>query len=110
MTGVAQLNDELPGKHIDIMREISPRLRRVGQLVDTAASGCTPVEESSRRAAASIGATLISYNVASRADLDRVFSQMQTERPDVLLPPARRLSCSTFGMFFSKMRYACVFL
>ena len=93
VTGVAQLNDELPAKHVDIMREINPRLRRIGQFVDTTASGCKRVEDSARQAASRIGATLISYNVANGDDIARAFSQMQSDRPDVLLP------CPSFVLF-----------
>ncbi len=39
VTGVVQLNDELPGKHIEILTEILPQLSRIGLLVDTGASG-----------------------------------------------------------------------
>lgn len=48
VTGVAQLNDLLPAKHIELMREINPRLRRLGLFVDTTAPGCKLVEEGAR--------------------------------------------------------------
>ncbi len=86
VTGSAQLHDLLPAKHIDIMREILPRLARVGQLVDTTQSGCKVVEEVARQAARSVGAVLVPYYVANRAEIERAFSQMEKERPDVLLP------------------------
>src|SRR5678816_3839574 len=68
------------------MREINPYLRRMAQLVDLTAPGCKLAEESARQAAHSIGATLSPYYVQSRADLERAFSQMEKERPEVLLP------------------------
>ena len=40
VTGVVQLNDVLPAKHIEIMRQIRRALARVGQLDDSTASGC----------------------------------------------------------------------
>jgi putative ABC transport system substrate-binding protein len=86
VTGNAQLNDLLSPKHIELMREILPRLGRIGQLVDTTQSNCKVIEEASRTAAKRVGATLVSYNVRNRADLERAFAQMETERPDVLLP------------------------
>jgi putative ABC transport system substrate-binding protein len=86
VTGSAQLNDLLPAKHIDIMREILPRLARIGQLVDTTQSGCKVVEEAARQAARSVGAVLVPYYVENRAEIERAFSQMEKERPDVLLP------------------------
>jgi putative ABC transport system substrate-binding protein len=86
VTGVTQLNDQLPAKHIEILREILPRLARVGQLVDENAFGCKLVEEQARQAARSVGAVLIPYHVANRGDLERAFSQMEKNRPDALLP------------------------
>jgi len=87
VTGVTQLMDQLPGKHIDIMREIRPRLMRVGMLVDANPGvGCSIVEENAREAARRIGAVFVSYTVANRQEIERAFSQMPKERPDVLLP------------------------
>ncbi len=86
VTGNAQLNDLLPPKHVEIMREILPRLRRIGQLVDTTQSNCAVIEEAVGLAAQRIGATLVSYRIQNREDLERAFAQMETERPDVLLP------------------------
>jgi ABC-type uncharacterized transport system substrate-binding protein len=86
VTGVAQLSDALSAKHVGIMREIRPRLAKVGQLVDTSGSTCKVIEENSRQAARSVGAVLIPYYVTNRADIEGAFSQMAKERPDVLLP------------------------
>jgi putative ABC transport system substrate-binding protein len=86
VTGIAQLNDELPAKHIEIMRAVVPRLTRVGQLVDTTASGCKLVEEHTREATRRVGAELVPYYVANERDLRRAFAQMEKSPPDVLLP------------------------
>ena len=86
VTGSAQLNDLLPAKHIDILRQILPRLNRVGQLVDTNSSGCKGVEKAAAQAAKSVGATLAPYFVADRNGIEQAFSQMQKVRPDALLP------------------------
>jgi putative ABC transport system substrate-binding protein len=86
VTGSVQLNDQLPAKHIEIIREILPRLGRVGQLVDTTVSGCRLVEQNSRQAARSVGAVLVPYYVTNRSEIESAFLQMEKERPDVLLP------------------------
>jgi putative ABC transport system substrate-binding protein len=86
VTGVAQLSDQLPVKHIELMREISPRLSRVGQLVDTTASGCKIVEQQAQLAARRFGLVLVPYYVTNQTEIERAFSQMENERPDVLLP------------------------
>ena len=85
-TGVIQLHEVLPAKHIEIMREIFPQLRRVGALIDTTASTCTLVESHSRQAARGVGARITSYYVSTRTDIERAFAHMQNETPDVLLP------------------------
>lgn len=86
VTGVVQLNDVLPAKHIEIMGQIRPRLARIGQLVDTTASGCKLVEQQSRQAAGSVGAVMVPYYVTNRLEIERAFMQMEKDPPDVLLP------------------------
>jgi putative ABC transport system substrate-binding protein len=86
VTGVAQLNDLLPAKHIELMREISPGLKRVGLFVDTTAPGCRLVEEGAREAARVSGVALTAYYVANRDDIQRAFSQMNRQRPGMLMP------------------------
>jgi ABC-type uncharacterized transport system substrate-binding protein len=86
VTGSAQLNDQLPAKHIEIMREILPRLARVGLFVDTTAPGCRVVEETARQATKDVGAVFVPYLVANRDEIERAFTSMEKARPDVLLP------------------------
>jgi len=105
VTGVAQLNDLLPAKHIELMREINPRLKRVGLFVDTTASGCKLVEEGAREAARASGVVLTPYYVANRDDVERTFSQMEKQRPDVLMPrPSTVLFNSRDLLFESAVR------
>jgi len=86
VTGMAQLNDQLPGKHMEILREILPRLARVGQLVDQKASGCKVAETHSLQAARNIGCVLVPYHVSNRAEIERAFDEMARNPPDALLP------------------------
>lgn len=86
VTGIKQFNDQLPGKHIEIMREILPRLARVGQFVDTTTSGCLLVQEQAREAARLFGVEFTPYYVANGEEIQRAFSQVAKDRPDVLLP------------------------
>jgi putative ABC transport system substrate-binding protein len=86
VTGYAQLNYQLPEKHIDLMREINPRLARVAQLVDLNHPACRLVEENAREAAGKVRATYVPYYVRSREEIERAFAQMERERPDMLLP------------------------
>jgi putative ABC transport system substrate-binding protein len=86
VTGIALSLDQLSAKHVEIMREIRPRLARVGMLVDTTGRGCDLVEQSAREATRSVSAAFVSYPVANRDEINGAGSRMGKERPDVLLP------------------------
>ena len=86
VTGNAQLNNLLPAKHVGLAREILPRLKRIGQFVDTSVSGCKVVEAATSQAARSVGVVVVPYYVENREDIERAFSQMEKMRPDVLMP------------------------
>jgi len=86
VTGFAQLNDQLPAKHMEILREFLPGLKRVGQLVDRNASGCRVAEANSMRAAQRIGCVLLPYYVSNEAEIRRAFDEMERDPPDALLP------------------------
>jgi len=86
VTGVTQLNAQLPGKHIEILTEIVPGVSRVGMLFDKSNAACVLIENAARMAAQSLGRELVAYEVSGKADLDRAFARMQNDRPDALLP------------------------
>ena len=105
VTGVALLLDQMAAKHVEIMREIRPRLARVALLVDTTTGTCTIIEKGARDAARSVGAVFVSYPVANREDIERAFSQMEKDRPDLLLPcPAAMLFNNRDLLFESALR------
>ena len=85
-TGLVLLFDQLAVKHVELMRDVRPRLRRVGMFVDSTSTRCRVVEDGARQAARSVGATFVPYPVASRGDIERAFVQMAAEPPDVMLP------------------------
>jgi putative tryptophan/tyrosine transport system substrate-binding protein len=86
VTGVALLLDQLSTKHVEMMREILPRLTRVGMLVDSTSERCRLVESAARQASRTVGAVFVDYPVANRNEIEQAFSRMRTQRPDVLLP------------------------
>src|SRR5262245_31659940 len=94
VTGVALLLDQLSTKHIQLVREIFPRLTRVGMLVDSGGARCRIVENAAREASRAVGAVFVPYPVANRNEIEQAFSRMRTERPDVLLP-------CPFGLLFN---------
>ena len=78
VTGVAQLLDQLSTKHIEIMRDILPRLTRVGMLVDSTSERCGRVESAARQALRTVGAVFVDYRVANRNEIEQAFSCMRT--------------------------------
>jgi putative tryptophan/tyrosine transport system substrate-binding protein len=86
VTGSAIPFEALAAKHVEIMREIRPRLARVALLFDTTNDRCTPFEQGAQSAARQIGAAFSSYRVASRDAIERAFATMESDHPDLLLP------------------------
>jgi putative ABC transport system substrate-binding protein len=85
VTGMTQLNDQLPAKHLEVLREIHPRLTRVGQLLDESASGCKITEANTRQAARSVGAAYMPYRVSDQSSIQSAFDRMQRDAPDALM-------------------------
>ena len=85
VTGMTQLNDQLPAKHLEILREIYPRLERVGQLLDESASGCKITEANTVRAVRSSGLAYVPYHVSDGASIRRAFEEMQGRPANVLM-------------------------
>ena len=105
VTGFAQLNDRLPAKHIEILREIIPGLKKVGQLVDRTASGCRVVEAHAKAAAQSMDCALMPYYVSNQEEIERAFASMAMDPPDALLPcPAAVLYSFRDLLFKSVLR------
>jgi len=86
VTGVAQLNEQLPAKHMELLREIRPPLTKVGLLVDENSNGCKVVEAHSVNAAKGMGCSLMSYYVSNRVEIDAAFARMERDPPHALLP------------------------
>jgi putative tryptophan/tyrosine transport system substrate-binding protein len=66
VTGSTQLMDQLTAKHFEFLRQIFPRLKRVGQLVDTTSTGCRLIEEYALRSAQQLGIVFMPYVVANQ--------------------------------------------
>jgi len=86
VTGVAMPLDQLTAKHIELMREIRPGLRRVGMLVDSSGDRCKIVEDAARQASRTLRIIFVPYPVTNRNEIEHAFVRMQTQAPDVLLP------------------------
>jgi len=98
ITGISSQYEDLPPKIIEILREINPRLLRIGLMVDSTFSGSKGIEDSARTAARTVGATLISYRVANREEIEKAFAEMSKARPDALLLSGGGVLSNLFGM------------
>jgi len=85
VTGISSQWEDLVPKHIEIFREILPRLSRVGLLLDSTANLSKATEHNARTAARQAGATLVTYSGANRAEIEKAFGDMGKTRPDALL-------------------------
>ncbi|HUF30255.1 MAG TPA: ABC transporter substrate-binding protein [Gemmatimonadaceae bacterium] len=86
ITGITQLNELLPAKHIELMREILPGMTRVGMLVDHSQKACVAVAQTTRKAAEAVAAVFTPYDVEDNSGIERAFAKMRQQAPDVLLP------------------------
>ncbi len=83
ITGVSQLQLELPAKRLEILKELLPRLRRVGVLADSSTVGQLKV---SREAAASLGLELVVHTFARQPyDLKTGFAAFAAARVEALV-------------------------
>jgi putative tryptophan/tyrosine transport system substrate-binding protein len=85
VTGVSFQYDELGPKLIELTREILPNLSRVGHILDSTIPGSKVEEANARQAARKLGIVYVPYYVASRAEVETAFAQMQKDRLDALV-------------------------
>jgi ABC-type uncharacterized transport system substrate-binding protein len=83
-TGFATQNDELPGKWMELAKELLPRLSRVAVLVHPAYDGGVQVK-ASETAARSLGVRLQALKVERPDDLVTAFADVQKSRAEALI-------------------------
>ena len=91
VTGITNLNTELGGKRLELLKEAVPKLARVAVLYDPAAPfPAHEVKEVLPVAARGLGLTVRSWEVRAADDFERVFVALNKERADGLyvLPSA----------------------
>jgi len=87
VTGITNLNRELSGKRLELLKEAAPKLARVAILYDPAASGTVLyVKELLPVAARALRLILQPWEVRATEDFDRVFAAMGKQRPDGIIP------------------------
>ena len=89
VTGVTNLNRELGGKRLELLKEAVPKLARVAALYDPVLPGqVIEVKEVLPVAARALRLTIQLWEVRTADDFDRVFSALNKQPPDGLYVPA----------------------
>jgi putative ABC transport system substrate-binding protein len=89
VTGITNLNRELGGKRLELLKEAVPKVARVAVLYDPALPGSVlEVKEVLPVAARALGLTLQLWELRDADDFERVLAALSKERPDGLYVPA----------------------
>jgi putative tryptophan/tyrosine transport system substrate-binding protein len=85
VTGLTNLNRELGGKRLELLKEAIPKLARVAVLYDPTAPGSLrEVKELLPVAASALALTVRSWAVRDADDFDGVFAALTKQRPNAL--------------------------
>jgi putative ABC transport system substrate-binding protein len=85
MTGISLMSLDLAGKRIELLKEIAPRIRRMGVLTRVEHPGEQRERAVSEEAARKLGLTLVYAPVHSEAGFDEAFGAIAQARCDSLL-------------------------
>ena len=84
-TGIAMQSLELVGKRLEYLKELVPRLRRIGILANPAHAGEQLELQASQQAAQRLGLVVSYRQASSAADFDAAFDVLARERVDALI-------------------------
>jgi putative tryptophan/tyrosine transport system substrate-binding protein len=85
VTGITNLNTELGGKRLELLKEAVPKVARVAVLYDAASPGIVlDVKEVLPVAARALGLTIQPWEVRDADGFERVFAALNKQRPDGL--------------------------
>jgi len=85
VTGLTNLNIELGGKRLELLKEAVPKIARVAVLYEPASSAnVLQVKEVLPPAARALKLTIRSWEVRATEDFEKVFAGLNKERPDGL--------------------------
>jgi len=88
LTGLTNFAEELASKQLDVIRELIPRLSRVGSLINVENSLHVPQLRETEAAAAKAAVALIRFDYHVPDDLERFFARFAEEKVEaVLIPP-----------------------
>ena len=91
LTGLSSIAPDLEGKRLELLREVVPRLSRVGMFVNSLNPFHTGSVQQARTAAQALGIQLQLLDVRAAEDLDAAFAAILKERPEALLILADRV-------------------
>jgi len=81
VTGIANLNDVLVGKHIELLLEVLPKAKRIAFVNDPRVPGAARFEEAAQAAARAAGVTLAIARVRDLESVRQAFAAFEKERP-----------------------------
>jgi putative ABC transport system substrate-binding protein len=84
VTGFSSFSDEIIGKQLELLRELYPRIRRLGVLLSADSPSNIPMVAAMRKASAALKLEVRLHEVNAEADLEGTFRAIEKERPDAL--------------------------
>lgn len=88
VTGLTNFAEDLAAKQLDILRELLPRVARLGVLVNVTNPLHVPQWQQTETAAAKAALSLVRFDYRVPDDLERAFAEFVREKVDaVLVPP-----------------------
>jgi putative tryptophan/tyrosine transport system substrate-binding protein len=88
ITGLTQIAPDLTGKRLELLKEVLPKITRVGFIWDSDNPGMRLRFKSAQAAAAGLGITVQSLDVRNANDLTTAFAAAIREHADALVLPA----------------------
>ena len=87
ITGISNFAEELASKQLDVMRELLPRLSRVGTLINVTNPLHVPQWRETQAAADKAGIALVPFEIHKAEQLEAAFAAFTGERVEALLVP-----------------------
>jgi putative ABC transport system substrate-binding protein len=84
VTGITNLETDLGGKRLELLKESVPKLARVAVLYDPAVPAARQVKDDLPVAARALGLTIQPWEIRAEKDFERVFAALNKERPEGL--------------------------
>ncbi len=88
ITGLTQMSPDLTGKRLELLKELSPKVRRVAFIWNPTNPGMTLRFKEAQAAAQTLGITLHSVEVRNDNQLANAFATVNKEHADALVVPS----------------------